>query len=141
MRDLTQERNEAQARKYQAMVEIEEWSERHPMRAKMAAIGLNKPYYLVERENAVKAANTALEALPAKIEQADKAYLQIRREETAKIKAQYQPQREWVANAERLAAERERIERAERLETAKRENDKRDPERERSRSRNFPRER
>lgn len=42
------------------------------MRAKMAAIGLNKPDYLVERENAVKAANTALEALPAKIEQADK---------------------------------------------------------------------
>ena len=140
VRDLTQERNEAQARKYQAMVEIEEWSERHPMRAKMAAMGLNKPDYLVERENAVKAANTALEALPAKIDQADKAYLQIRREETANIEARYQPQREWVANAERLAAERERIERAERLEAAKRENDKpRDPERERSRGRDVPR--
>ena len=140
VRHLTAECDEANARKNQALMEIQEWSERHPMRAKMAAMGLGKPEYLVERERTVKAASEVLGAAPAKIEQADKAYLQIRREETAKVEAQYQPQREWVANAERMAAERDRIERAERLETAKRENEKpRDPERERTRGRDFPR--
>lgn len=140
VRHLTAERDQVKANKSRAELEIQEWSERHPMRAKMAAMGLNRPDYLVERENAVKAADKWLEAAAPKIEQADKAHLQVRREEIANIEAKYQPQREWMAQAERLAAERERIERAERLEAAKRENDKpRDPERERSRGRDFPR--
>lgn len=144
VRHLTAERDEAQARKNQALMEIQEWSERHPMRAKMAAMGLGKPEYLAERERTVKAASEVLEAAPAKIEQADKAYLQIRREETAKVEEQYRPQREWVAQTERLAAERDRAERqaasleAQRAAEQQRE---RDPERNRSRGRDFPRER
>lgn len=139
VRTLQRERNEAQARKYRAEVEIQEWSERHPVRAKMAAMGLGKTEYLVERQNAVKAASEVLETAPAKIEQADKAHMQIRREETAKVEAKYQPQREWVAQAERMAAERDR---AERLEASKRVNEKpreRDPERERPRGKDRPR--
>ncbi|MNE12245.1 hypothetical protein D3C80_1050310 [compost metagenome] len=138
VRHLTAERDQVQANKSRVLLEIQEWSERHPVRAKMAAMGLNKPVYLVERENAVKAAEKALEALPSKIEQADKAYQQIRREETAKVEEQYRPQREWMAQAERLAAERDRAER----QAASREVEQRrerDPERERSRGRDFPR--
>jgi len=142
VRHLTAERDQVQANKSRAVLEIQEWSERHPLRAKMAAMGLNKPDYLVERENAVKAANQWLEAAAPKIEQADKAYMRVSLEEKANIEAKYQPQREWVAQAERLATERERIERVERLEAAKRENEKpRNPERERSRGRDYPRDR
>lgn len=108
---LAQKRDEMQARKQRAEQEAQEWAAKHPVRARMAAMGLGKPEYLAEREKIARESGEWLGGAPALLAKADQEFRQVRDEVTAQVEQKYQPQREWVKRAEKLAAERERGER------------------------------
>lgn len=108
---LAQKRDDMQARKQRAEQEAQEWAAKHPVRARMAAMGLGKPEYLAEREKIAREAGEWLGGAPALLAKADQEFRQVRDEVTAQVEQKYQPQREWVTRAEKLAAERERGER------------------------------
>ena len=135
MHDLERQRRETEMHKHQAESEVRDWKEQNPMRARLAALGLSNPKYLSERRELIESANAWLSTAGSQIEQAKHAYVQTRSEGISKVDARYKPQREWVAQAERRASERER---SERLEASRREQEKQqelNPERERSRGR------
>lgn len=111
LHDLERQRSAAQDTKNKAELEIQGWKEQHPMRARMAALGLSTPAYLAERERLIQSANTWLETAAPQIEQAKQTDMQARKEGIQAVEEKYRPQREWVAEAERLVTERDRAER------------------------------
>ena len=111
LHDLERQRSAAQDTKSKAELEIQRWKEQHPMRARMAALGLSNPAYLTERESLIQSADALLETATPQIEQAKQTYMQARKEGLQKVEEKYRPQREWVDKAERTALQREREER------------------------------
>ncbi|MGZ0787709.1 MobQ family relaxase [Pseudomonas saponiphila] len=108
---LERRRTSTETSRTQAENEMLQWKDRHPVRARLAALGLSNPVYLSERQQVIESANEWLKTAGSQINQAKQIYTQTRAEGISNVEAKYRPQRDWVADAERRAAERDRVER------------------------------
>ena len=108
---LERRRISTETSRNQAESEMLQWKDQHPVRARLAALGMSNPAYLSERQQLIESANEWLKTVGPQINQAKQVYTQTRAEGISNAEAKYRPQRDWVADAERRATERDRAER------------------------------
>lgn len=125
LHDLVRQQQADTQRRDITQREMQEWSEKNPIRARMVALGLSNNPYLADRQAIVQQATQSLAKASAEIERVKHAYQGLHREVTTEVDEKYRPQREWVERAEKLATERDRAERMVEAQTRQREAEER----------------